>query len=90
MGRHQDAVDDCKKAIALKPDYGKAYGRLGLAYFSLGKYSDACEQYKKALEYEPNSASLKESLQAAEKKLQEQQVQFSSFILKVEGFNSQT
>jgi len=71
LGKHDEAIRDCQKSISLKPDYGKAYGRLGLAYFSLGKYKEACEQYKKALELEPNSPSIRESLSAAEKKLQD-------------------
>eukprot|EP01114_Cavostelium_apophysatum_P002881 TRINITY_DN1258_c0_g1_i1.p1 TRINITY_DN1258_c0_g1~~TRINITY_DN1258_c0_g1_i1.p1 ORF type:complete len:254 (-),score=68.98 TRINITY_DN1258_c0_g1_i1:73-834(-) len=71
LGKHQEAINDCQASIALKPDYSKPYGRMGLAYFSLGKYKEACDYYKKALEFEPNSASLKESLAAAEKKLKD-------------------
>lgn len=70
MGQHQNAVDDCKISIKLNPKYSKAYGRLGLAYFSLGKYAEAVTEYKKALELEPTNTGLKESLVAAEKKLQ--------------------
>jgi len=69
MGQHQKAVDDCKSSINLNPNYSKAYGRLGLAYFSLGKYTEAVAEYKKGLQLEPNSSSLKESLAAAERKL---------------------
>jgi len=75
---HEKAIEDCNMSIALKPDYGKAYGRLGLAYFSLGKYKEAAEQYEKALEYEPNSQSIKESLAAAEKKISESSPSASS------------
>jgi len=67
---HQKAVDDCRESIRLNPKYSKAYGRLGLACFSLGKYEEAVAEYKKGLELEPNNSSLKESLSAAEKKLQ--------------------
>lgn len=30
LGEHSKAVDDCKKAVAIDPNYGKAYGRMGL------------------------------------------------------------
>jgi len=70
MGKHQLAIDDCKQSLKLNPQYSKAYGRLGLAYFSLGMYKEAVEQYSKGVELEPNNASLKESLLAAQRKLQ--------------------
>jgi small glutamine-rich tetratricopeptide repeat-containing protein alpha len=71
MGQHEKAIEDCKVSIAKNSNYSKAYGRLGLAYFSLGRYEEAVEQYKKGLELEPNSVSIKESLAAAEQKLRE-------------------
>jgi len=70
MGKHQFAIDDCKQSLKINPQYSKAYGRLGLAYFSMGMYKDAVEQYNKGVELEPNNASLKESLLAAQRKLQ--------------------
>lgn len=39
-----------------------------LAYFSLGNYTEAVQSYKQALELDPNNATLRESLEAAEKK----------------------
>lgn len=27
--QHEQAVEDCKEALHLDPDYGKAYGRMG-------------------------------------------------------------
>lgn len=42
-----------------------------LAYFSLGRYREAVEQYDKALQLEPNSASFKESRAAAQRKISE-------------------
>jgi hypothetical protein len=35
------AVADCQEAIALDPSYSKAYSRLGLAYYHLGRYEEA-------------------------------------------------
>jgi small glutamine-rich tetratricopeptide repeat-containing protein alpha len=69
MGSYEKAVEDCKTSIRLNPNYSKAYGRLGLAYFSLGKYAEAVEAYRNGLKFEPNNQSLKESLAAAQRKL---------------------
>jgi len=30
MNNHYAAVEDCKRAIDMDPNYGKAYGRMGL------------------------------------------------------------
>lgn len=73
MNNHQLAIDDCLVAIQKNPSYSKPYGRLGLSYFSLGKYQEAVEYYRKALLLEPGSETLKASLDAAEKKLTEPQ-----------------
>jgi len=73
MNNHQLAIDDCLVAIQKNPSYSKPYGRLGLSYFSLGKYQEAVEYYRKAVLLEPGSDSLKASLEAAEKKLTEPQ-----------------
>jgi tetratricopeptide (TPR) repeat protein len=69
LGLHEKAIEDCKASIAKNPSYSKAYGRLGLAYFSLGKFNEAVEAYRKGIELDPTSQALKESLAAAESKL---------------------
>ncbi|KAJ7521150.1 hypothetical protein O6H91_19G040200 [Diphasiastrum complanatum] len=73
-GNPEAAIGDCKTAISLNPHYGKAYSRLGLAYYAQGKYHDAIEKgYKKAMELDPSSSAVRENLQAAQQKLEEQQ-----------------
>jgi len=71
LNKHQLAIDDCNLAIAKNPNYGKAYSRLGLANFSLGKYPEAVANYKRALELDPTNVTIKQSLDSAEKKLAE-------------------
>jgi len=71
LAKHQLAIDDCNLAIAKNPNYGKAYSRLGLANFSLGKYTEAVTNYKRALELDPTNVTIKQSLDSAEKKLRE-------------------
>ncbi|PRP79978.1 glycoside hydrolase family 55 protein [Planoprotostelium fungivorum] len=68
-GDHNSALKDALEATTLDPNYSKAWGRLGLANFSLGKYSEAMSNYRRALELEPNSESFKASLDAAQKKV---------------------
>lgn len=71
-GNHYAAVEDSKKAIAIDPNYPKAYSRLGLAYFALERYQEAIDEgYEKALKLEPNNQLTKDSLSAARKKLTE-------------------
>ena len=38
MNNHYAAVEDCKRAIDMDPAYGKAYGRMGLAYACVDKH----------------------------------------------------
>ena len=41
LGRYQNAVDNAKQAIFLRPDHNFAYQRLATAYFSLNRWSEA-------------------------------------------------
>merc|ERR1712179_425734 len=56
-------------AIDMDPSYSKAYGRMGLAHSSLEKHKEAVENFKKALELEPENESYKSNLQIAEDKV---------------------
>ena len=53
----------------MDPSYSKAYGRMGLAHSSLEKHKEAVENFKKALELEPDNDSYKSNLQIAEDKV---------------------
>ena len=53
----------------MDPSYSKAYGRMGLAHSSLEKHKEAVENFKKALELEPENESYKSNLQIAEDKV---------------------
>ncbi|KRY72277.1 Protein arginine N-methyltransferase 6 [Trichinella pseudospiralis] len=66
---HQLAVQDCLKAIQMDSNYGKAYGRLGLAYSCMNRYTDAVNAYKKALELDPDNESFINNLNIAEERL---------------------
>ena len=49
--------------------YGKAFGRLGLAYSIVDKHKEAVECFKRAIELEPENESYKTNLKLAEEKL---------------------
>lgn len=52
LRNHQAAVSDAEKAIAIDPNYSKAYSRVGLARFALGDPKAAMEAYQKGMEIE--------------------------------------
>lgn len=72
-GDHQKAIEDCQKALTLDPNYGKAYGRMGLSYHNLNNLEKAKECYTKALELEPGSTFYQTSLSQVEEKLKQTQ-----------------
>jgi tetratricopeptide (TPR) repeat protein len=43
LKEYQNAIDACKKAIEIKPDYHEAYNTMGVAYNGLGKYQEAID-----------------------------------------------
>lgn len=69
MKRLEEAIVDSERSLSLKPDYGKAYARLGLAQFLLGRYGEAVEAYELALRYEPDNKASRSYLEKARKKL---------------------
>ena len=68
MKRFDEAIADSERSLALKPDYGKAHARLGLAHFLLGNYRLAVEAYTVSLKYEPDNKSTKNYLEKAAKR----------------------
>jgi len=73
LKKYYDAIDDSERSLALKPQYGKAYARLGLAYFLVENYELSIQAYNNALKYEPESKSTKTYLEKAKRKLKEKQ-----------------
>jgi len=71
LNEYAEAVADCEAAVALQPDYVKAYSRLGLANFFLGNYGGAVNAYETAVDLEPDNEGSKKSLKQAKKKLDE-------------------
>jgi tetratricopeptide (TPR) repeat protein len=53
-GRLDEAIDQYKKAIAIKPDYAPAYSNLGSALLSKGDAAGAINAYQQALSIDPD------------------------------------
>jgi len=48
QGRHNDAIEECKKAIEVDPDFGNPYNDIGAYLIELGKLDEAIEWLEKA------------------------------------------
>ncbi|KAG7372402.1 trypsin-like serine protease [Nitzschia inconspicua] len=72
LERYLEAANDSEQALELKPTYGKAYARLGLARFFLHDYEGAIFAYTSALKYDPDNAASKSYLAKAKAKLEQQ------------------
>jgi glycosyltransferase involved in cell wall biosynthesis len=55
LGKYDETLEFLKKAIALKPDFGRLYQSMGNAYYNLGRYGEALSSYRKAFELDHNS-----------------------------------
>ncbi len=54
QGRVDEAIEHCREALAIRPDYVEAMNGLGIALVEDGKAEEAAEQFKKALRVKPN------------------------------------
>ncbi|XP_035228632.1 small glutamine-rich tetratricopeptide repeat-containing protein 2-like [Stegodyphus dumicola] len=61
-----DAVEDCRFALTLNPDYAKAYARMGQAYAMMNKHRRAAWCYRKALDLEPENEQYRNNLSVSE------------------------
>lgn len=58
----EEAASDAGEAIARNETYGKAFALRGQARMTLENYDDACKDYSRASELEPDSTAFKDSL----------------------------
>ena len=61
-GMFDEAIAECKKAIAINPNYAEAHTNLGLAYYNKGMWDEAIAECKKAIAINPNSAEAHNNL----------------------------
>ena len=56
QGKHAEAIEECKVAIRVDPDFGNPYNDIGAYLIELGRHEDAIEwleRAKRAPRYEP-------------------------------------
>jgi tetratricopeptide (TPR) repeat protein len=56
LGRHEDAIAECKVAISVDPEFGNPYNDIGAYLIELGRHEEAIpwlERAKVARRYEP-------------------------------------
>ena len=56
LKRHEEALQNCDKAIALKPGLAQAYNNRGIALNDLKRHEDALRSYDKAIALKPDYA----------------------------------
>lgn len=69
LDNNEGAIKDCKQALELDPTYGKAYGRLGIAYSNLNQWAEAVRAYENSLKYDPHNTSYHTNLTLARERL---------------------
>lgn len=56
LGRYDDAIAECRRAIEVDPDFGNPYNDIGAYLLELGRFDEAIPWLEKAIEaprYEP-------------------------------------
>jgi tetratricopeptide (TPR) repeat protein len=56
IGNYKQAIDDCSRAIEIKPGYADAYINRGVAYYGLSNYKQAIEDYDRGIEIKQGNA----------------------------------
>jgi len=56
LGNYNQVIDDCTRAIEIKPGYAEAYNNRGYAYYGLGNYRQAIKDLNRAIEIKPGYA----------------------------------
>ncbi len=87
-GRHDEAIDLIKKAIAINPHISAFHSHLGNAYQNAEQYDEAIASYKTALQLEPNSVDIYTNLGALFHKL-ENYTEAATYYLHALRFNPQ-
>lgn len=62
---YREEADALTKVVALKPDAGYAYLKLGGAYSGLGQYQEAIKSYRTAIKYLPKNPLIYNNLGVA-------------------------
>ena len=69
LGLLDDAAWDARRAVSLRPDWPKAYYRLGCACLALGQWAEAEAALAQGLQLEPGAEDVAAKLRAARQQL---------------------
>ena len=67
LKKFDKAEEDCTAPLSIEPTYVKALTRRGMARHKRGKYVEAIEDFKKAIELQPSNKELKKLMQSSKK-----------------------
>ena len=73
LGRHQQALDDACKAIALDAAMVKAHFRKGTSLYALGRYEESAQTMAHVLKLDPSNKDAEAGLRLAQVKLRARQ-----------------
>lgn len=68
-GEHEKAIEDAQKCLDLKPDWSKAYFRMGKALMAVEKVEEAFKQFYKGTLIDKNSEELRVLLEQCSRQL---------------------
>eukprot|EP00850_Spirogloea_muscicola_P008541 SM000045S16286 [mRNA] locus=s45:622764:624973:- [translate_table: standard] len=71
----KQALEDALRAVELKPDWGKAHLRVGIALHGLGRYEEAVSAYEAGLKQEPDYQQLQEALDQTKERMRKQEAE---------------
>jgi hypothetical protein len=73
LGRHQQALDDACRSIALDPVMVKAHFRKGTSLYALGRYEESAQTMAHVLKLDPSNKDAEAGLRLAQVKLRQKQ-----------------
>jgi len=68
-GRHAEAVESLRKALAIDPDYALAHDGLGVALYAQGRLGEATNHYRRAVKLAPENTDARAHLAIALRQL---------------------
>jgi tetratricopeptide (TPR) repeat protein len=66
LGRYREGIEDCNKAIAIDPDFAKAYARRARCHQQLNEFFQAVRDFKKAVSLDRSDSDFARELRLAE------------------------
>ena len=66
LGRHEESILDCERALVLNPNHYGAWQGMGICKLHLGDVAEACRCLREALKILPHHEATREALQKCE------------------------